>query len=146
METVRRSRPVPVSEHCVVGLTHQLGLLSQYLCKWRNYELDPTDWSSYEDLAETTALDAWEKEHPPPQGAGKPPPPLQPEPAPKKGEACPPLAVQLQICIRLSRRPPLSSAPAPLLWFCWGYGTGMASRLLPCVFEGHFPLQPLVTG
>ena len=69
-------------------LTYQNVLLPQYLCKWRNHELDPADWSSYEDLAETTALDAWEREHPPPQGAGKPPPPLQPAPAPKKGEAC----------------------------------------------------------
>ena len=94
-----------------LGLTYQPCLLPQYLCKWRNYELDPTDWSSYEDLAETTALDAWEKEHPPPQGAGKPPPPLQPAPAPKKGEAW-----LLSLCsCRCStfRHPALLSSVAP---------------------------------
>ena len=76
-----------MSEQLILRLKYQPGLLPQFLCKWRNYELDPTDWSDYQDLAETTALDAWEKKHPPPQGAGKPPPPLQPELIAKKGEA-----------------------------------------------------------
>jgi hypothetical protein len=38
--------------------------------KWRNYELDPGDWSAYADLAETKALDAWERARPPPQARG----------------------------------------------------------------------------
>lgn len=70
----------------MVDITQESCFRPQYLVKWRNYELDPRDWSAYSDLAETAVLDAWEKVHPPPQGAGKPPPPQEPVPVPARGK------------------------------------------------------------
>lgn len=61
----------------------------QYLVKWKHYELDVGDWSAYADLAEMSVLDMWEREHPPPQGAGNPPPPLPFKSTPKGGPASP---------------------------------------------------------
>lgn len=121
------------------SLTHQPGLPPQYLCKWRNYELDPTDWSSYEDLAKTTALDAWEKEHPPPQGAGKPPPPLQPAPAPKKGDAC--LLLLCSCRCSFFRHPALSPAVAQRCCGFEGDAKWQTSRLPPMCVCGVSPYR-----
>lgn len=46
---------------------------TQYLVKWKDWELDGREWQQWEDAKDLSAFKVWEELYPPPQGAGNPP-------------------------------------------------------------------------